>query len=204
MDVRALLAAERRDLVALLRDLSVDEWDAPSLCAGWRVREVAGHLLYDCIPGSTYAGIVVRHGFGVNRVNNDLAARGGAMPTSRIVEKLEAEAGTLSRWVPRIVFADLLVHHQDIRRPLGRARTIPEERLRLALDHPDPLSFPGRRSKGLSFVATDLDWSRGSGPEVRGTGESLALAIGGRPVVLDELAGDGVPVLRRRLAGQLG
>ena len=54
---------------------------------------------------------------------------------------------------------------------------------------------------GLRFEATDLDWTAGSGPTVRGTAEALMLALTGRPVVLAELAGDGVAALRRRLRG---
>lgn len=194
-----MLAAERAELVALLRELSEEEWDTPSLCEGWRVREVAGHVLHDTIPVPTYAGIVARHRFDVDRVNDSLAAKAAAMPTTHIVDKLEQDHGRLSRWAPGVVLADLVVHQQDIRRPLGRPRTIAEDRLRFALDHPDPFAYPRRRTRGLRFVATDLDWSQGKGPEVRGAGEALALAIAGRPVVLDELTGDGVAELRRRI-----
>ncbi|WP_191094012.1 maleylpyruvate isomerase N-terminal domain-containing protein [Nocardia colli] len=60
MNVRRLLADERPDLVSLLRTLSADEWESPSLCAGWRVRDVAGHLLYDAVslPSSSPASPV--------------------------------------------------------------------------------------------------------------------------------------------------
>lgn len=67
------------------------------------------------------------------------------------------------------------------------------------LNHPDPFARPWRHTRGLRFVATDLAWQKGSGPEVLGTGEALVLATVGRPVALDELTGDGVPELRRRL-----
>lgn len=199
-DVHALLTAERAELVALLRSLTDEQWDTPSLCAGWRVREVAGHLLHDTIPIRTYAAIVARERFGVDRVNDALAAKAGAMPTATIVDKLEDAPKHFSRRAPKVILADMLVHQQDIRRPLGLPRTIAADRLRMALDHPDPFAFPGRRTRGLRFAATDLDWSKGEGPEVRGPGEALALAVAGRPVVLDELEGDGVGVLRRRLA----
>ena len=198
-ETRALLDAERADLLALLRDLSAEEWNAPSLCEGWRVREVAGHLLHDTIPPTTYLAIVARCRFGVDRVNNSLATKAGAMPTGRIVEKLERDHGRTSSLWPSLILSDMLVHHQDILRPLGRTREIPPPRLRAALDRPDPFAFPWRRTRGLRWVATDLDWSKGRGTEVRGTGEALALAIAGRPVVLDELEGDGVAVLRSRM-----
>ena len=62
-------------------------------------------------------------------------------------------------------------------------------------------TLPGRRnSRRLSFVATDLDWRAGRGPEVTGPGEALLLSLAGRPAALDELAGPGAPLLRQRVA----
>src|SRR5687767_11621744 len=42
--VRAAIAAERTELADMLAGLSPHQWDAPSLCAGWRVREVMAHI----------------------------------------------------------------------------------------------------------------------------------------------------------------
>ena len=36
--------SERASLADLLDDLSPAEWETPSLCEAWRVREVAAHL----------------------------------------------------------------------------------------------------------------------------------------------------------------
>ena len=55
--------------------------------------------------------------------------------------------------------------------------------------------------KGLRFVATDIGWKHGDGPEVQGTGEALVLAVAGRRVVLGELRGDGVAILSGRIDG---
>jgi hypothetical protein len=52
---------------------------------------------------------------------------------------------------------------------------------------------------GLRLVADDVGWSTGSGPEVRGPGEVVLLAIAGRNVAVDELSGPGVATLRPRL-----
>ena len=195
------MADERRDLVALLRTLSDAEWQAPSLCDGWQVRDVVAHLLYDTIPAPRYLGVMVRSRFSVDRINNRLVASERETPTSQLVDRLERSVGRgpFARVAPAAALADVLVHHQDIRRPLGRTRSIPHERLRSVLAHPDPFAFPWRHTRGLRFVATDVDWHKGNGPEVRGTGEAIALATVGRQVVLDELSGDGVPELRRRL-----
>ncbi|MEU1524265.1 maleylpyruvate isomerase family mycothiol-dependent enzyme [Nocardia rhamnosiphila] len=46
MDIRGMLADERAEMTALLQELSEAEWDAPTLCTGWRVRELVAHLHY--------------------------------------------------------------------------------------------------------------------------------------------------------------
>jgi uncharacterized protein (TIGR03083 family) len=43
-EVREAIAAQRRDLVDLLAGLDAANWEAPTLCDGWRVREVAAHI----------------------------------------------------------------------------------------------------------------------------------------------------------------
>ncbi|MFI2232781.1 maleylpyruvate isomerase family mycothiol-dependent enzyme [Nocardia testacea] len=198
MDIRGMLADERAEMTALLRELSEAEWDAPTLCTGWRVRELVAHLRYDSIPLTEYAGITVRNRFSIDGVNNAMAAVGTRRTPAQLLAEFTAAPGSVSRWWPRLGLADLFVHQQDIRRPLGRGRDIPADRLRAVLDRPDPFARPGRYTKGLQFVATDFDWVKGSGPAVRGRGEALALAMVGRPVVLDELEGEGVAELRRR------
>ena len=46
-DVRDALRAERADLLALLADLSQDEWVAPTDAGHWRVKDVVLHVLDD-------------------------------------------------------------------------------------------------------------------------------------------------------------
>ena len=94
-----------------------------------------------------------------------------------------------------------MIHHQDIRRPLGPPRTIPPDRLRAALRFaktaPPIRGFWHRR--GLRMVATDVDWAAGSGPEVLGPGEAILLAIAGRNAAVRELSGPGLAMLSPRL-----
>lgn len=199
MNYRGMVSEERAELVELLRGLTEVEWETPSLCAGWRVRDVVGHLLQDTLSPLGYAGVVVKNRGSVDRTNNALARSFADLSTEQLVDKLDNESGRLSKFSPRLMLSDLVVHHQDIRRPLDRPRTIPADRLRAVLDYPDPFAFPGKRTRGLRFVATDVPWSSGDGPEVRGPGEAIALAVVGRTVALDDLTGGGLPELRRRL-----
>ena len=100
-------------------------------------------------------------------------------------------------------FLDHLVHNQDIRRPTGKPRTIPESRLRRALDIAhgtgNPMFNPKKHVAGLRLRATDVDWTAGDGPEVAGPGEALVMAAAGRSAALADLKGDGFDVLTERI-----
>jgi uncharacterized protein (TIGR03083 family) len=161
---------------------------------------VVAHLQVDSVSVAEYVGALVRKR-SPDRVNQYFVDQAKDLSTSELVSRLESTVGRgwASRTLPGVILADMVVHHQDIRRPLGRGRTIDPARLLHTLRHPDPFANPRRYSKGLKFVATDIDWTSGSGPEVRGSGEALALAIVGRSAVLAELEGDGVAVLAQRI-----
>jgi uncharacterized protein (TIGR03083 family) len=95
------------------------------------------------------------------------------------------------------------IHHQDIRRSLGRPRSVPADRLErvLGLVPGNPRLGAGRRIRGLRLRATDVDWARGRGPEVTGPGEALLMAMSGRAAALADLSGPGLRTLAERLGG---
>jgi uncharacterized protein (TIGR03083 family) len=97
---------------------------------------------------------------------------------------------------------EVIVHSHDIRRPLGIAHEYPSEWVTRGADfyRGSNLIIGGKkRAGGLTFRATDADWSAGSGPEVAGPAASLLLAIGGRKAALDDLSGEGLEILRSRM-----
>lgn len=200
MNVRQLLEDERGELVELLRSLTDAEWETPSLCAGWRVRDVVGHLQTDTVSLPSYVMLGLRTGPSVDRVNEALVQQFRKLPPAELVDRLARSNGWFSRFLPAVALADMFVHQQDIRRPLGYERKVPAERLIQVLGSPDPFAFPRRYLKGLRWEASDVNWAKGSGPVVRGPGEALALAMVGRAVALGDLDGDGVPELRARLS----
>ncbi len=199
-DLRDEIAAERRELADLLRGLIDSEWQTESLCTGWRIRDVVAHLLYDATPAPRYLYEIARTGGSAERLNALYLRKAKDFTTSDLLSRFESSIGRGfgAATAPRLALYDLLVHHQDIRRPLGYPRTIPERRLRAVLDYPDPFVLPSRRMRGLRFEATDIEWKYGDGPEIRGTGEAIVMSIAGRPVALDDLTGDGVGELRNR------
>ncbi|WP_329453981.1 maleylpyruvate isomerase family mycothiol-dependent enzyme [Streptomyces sp. NBC_01497] len=198
--IRQMVAAERGDLVALLKTLSFDEWEMPSLCEGWRVRDVVAHLCYDSVPPAKYLAAFARNGFSGRRLNNELIDRARDLTPTELIGTLTSTIGrgTSTVLAPTVALSDTFVHQQDIRRPLGRPRTIPTDRLLTILNHPDPFASSRHRTRDLRFVATDAPWSRGHGPEVRGPGEAICLAVMGRPAALDQLEGKGLQAFREQ------
>ena len=141
-----------------------------------------------------------------DRLNHDLAVRHAERPTSVITAELRQNAG--SRDVPAVtnyrnILFDVLIHGQDIAVPLNRALGFSTAAGSAAADNLWQLRWPWstqRRFRGLSFRATDTDWSAGAGPAVRGPIRSLLLVLAGRPAALPELTGDGMPELALRMS----
>jgi uncharacterized protein (TIGR03083 family) len=200
-----LARAERADLLAFLTGLTPQQWDAPTLCEGWRVRDVVAHMIsYEGLPGRELVRRFARGRFrlaGVNAVG--VAEMRDARPDAllaRLAQHLEPN-GLTTGFGGRVALLDAVIHQQDIRRPLGIPRTIPAERLVPALSFARFAPPIGAfwRARGLRLVATDLGWSDGRGPEVQGPGEALLMAIAGRRGVVEELTGPGRATLASRI-----
>ena len=92
----------------------------------------------------------------------------------------------------------VLIHGQDICRPLGIERDLPEAHLVAVADFvKDDVHIFGakKRIAGFKLTATDMDWSHGYGAEVTGPAEALVMMMAGRLVALDDLSGDGIAAL---------
>jgi uncharacterized protein (TIGR03083 family) len=205
-DVWGEVAASRTELADLCDSLTPEQWDAQTLCDDWKVRDIVGHLVESTEKmgfGTVFFGMV-KHGFNINKMMASNGKEWGRKPTEELTKELRANAGsqiTPPMTKPVDLLNDVVTHTQDIRRPLGLPGTIPEDRLRLVLDHAaevSPILGNKKRIAGVQLIATDIDWKHGEGPEVRGTGEALLMAIGGRKSALDDLTGDGVATLRAR------
>jgi uncharacterized protein (TIGR03083 family) len=199
-----MATAERTDLADFLATLTLEQWEAPSLCERWRVRDVVAHVM--SFDGVTLLGMLhraIRARFvHVNQVTVDELA---SLSTEQLLERLRADLrpqGLATTFGGRLALLDVTIHHQDIRRPLGMPRQIPAERLRCVLDDSvrSP-ELPGwHLACGVRLTPTDLDWSHGSGPEITGPAEAVLMAVAGRRSAVGELAGPGQPILASRLA----
>jgi uncharacterized protein (TIGR03083 family) len=206
---RALHDEENAEFSAYLHTIAPTDWERPSLCEGWRVRDVVGHILYgNELSLVTLPVKLARFGFSSDRSGRHYSiARAEGRPVDELLRDFDTRdpwAGTCKVFPPRLVLLDRLVHHQDIRRALGHQRTIPDDRLRRVLEVAPGLGSvfgAKRRVRGLRFEADDVDVAFGadSAPVVRGPGEAILMAILGRGQALGDLDGDGVAVLSERL-----
>lgn len=209
--VDAAVAAERRRLADHVTDLTDDQWRTPSLCTAWTVRDVVAHLTTTTrttLPTLLLAAVRARGGF--DRMEVDLAARRASAHTSgELVAQLRESAGSARRFpgsAPIDPLMDLVVHAQDISRPLGRAYSSPPDVVAASLAHVAASRFMGgpQRLAGVRLVSVDTGWTLGTGPEVRGPDVDLLLVASGRPAGLDGLDGPGVPVVAGRLGRPIG
>jgi uncharacterized protein (TIGR03083 family) len=198
-----LAYAERVDLAEFLSTLTPQEWAAQSLCDRWTVKDVVAHVVsYEELSPLGLAGR-----FAKGRIvrANEVGVREFAhLSPAELVGFLRRHLrpqGLTAAFGGMIGLIDGTVHHQDIRRALGYPRTVPAERLEriLPLVPGNPRLGAGRRIKGLRLTATDVDWQRGDGPEVAGSGEALLMAMTGRHDALAELSGPGLPTLVARI-----
>lgn len=199
------IADERRRLADLLETLTAQQLDTQSLCEAWTVNEVAAHVVATVQVGiPRFAWTVIVSAGDMHKASRLVTAQIAARPVGELAGTLREKAdyrAPLRR--PEGPLADLLVHSQDIRRPLGLSSRFPRERITTVLQFLTERKAIGFVAKGvvsgLAWQATDLTWAHGSGPAVRGPGEALMMALTGRVAALDDLEGDGLPILRGRL-----
>lgn len=206
----ALIAEERRTLADLLDRLTPEQWESHSLCAAWRVRDVAAHLAMTPAGAPdpwTLLKALARNRGHLWSAGRDIAIAYADRPTDQIAAELRRDAAARTKPVFVVdsnILLDLVVHGQDIAVPLGLDRRIPPAAGSIALHRAWAMGWPfhaRRRLDGLALHAEDCDWSAGSGPEVSGTsGELLLLMTGRAAAVLDRLHGAGVESLRHRIA----
>jgi uncharacterized protein (TIGR03083 family) len=196
---------ERQCLLDLLEVLTPEQWDVPSLCTEWRVRDVVGHMVSETHMTVAQAGWgLIRSGFRINRYIARDAQQRGAAPVAKLLEDFRA-AVLCRTHLPGLsslsMLGDIVIHQMDIRRPLEQQRWIPEGRIiAVAGDLWTNRFFPGPQLfQSIRATATDADWSTGDGPEVTGPVEALVLTLAGRFAALDQLQGDGMATLRTRV-----
>ncbi len=195
-DLQPVVAAEFLALGDLLEPATEAQWDTPSLCAGWRVREVIAHMTMAArYSEEEFMAELRRCDFDFGRLSNQIAARDAELPASELAASLRAEV--MQHWTPpgggwHGALNHVVIHGLDVTVPLGVPRRSPDATIRVVLDD---LTAGGVQARfgtsieGRSLQASDLDWSYGSGPVLRGPAEYLALVLCGRATPEGRLEG---------------
>lgn len=195
------IEAERLRTADLLESLDPDQWEAQSLCRGWRVRDVVAHLTLAtrARPLTAVVG-VIRHRGNPNRwVAADAVAR-SARPPDELISELRTAAASRHHppgTKPLDPLVDILVHTQDIAIPL-RIDHQPSsaETTAAAADRVWQMGFPfhaRRKLDGLLVRATDADFERGKGQLIEGPIVAVvSLLTGRRGELLARLRGEGL------------
>jgi uncharacterized protein (TIGR03083 family) len=196
--------AERAQMADTWAGLSPSQWAAASWCEGWSVQNTAGHILAaaEQTPANFYKEMISA-GLRFNVFADRAARRLAAIGPDELVRRLRARTSTTNH-PPAPVMAmlgEIVVHGEDIRRPLGREHRLPEDALVAVADswkNSNLLIGAKRRISGLRLRATDAEWVHGDGPEVSGPLISLILAMTGRKAVHPDLTGEGLATLGNR------
>ena len=203
-DVWTAIKVERAALAADLATLSDAQWDVPSLCNDWTVRDVLAHMTATAkISPASFFGKLLSSGFSFKRMQDkDIAIERGTTGVDAL-SRFKSEIGSTKHppgptdsWL-----GEVIIHAEDIRRPLGIKREYPTEAVQRVADFYKGSNLvigAKKRIAGVKLQATDTEWSNGSGPEVSGPILSLMMAMTGRKAALDDLTGEGVATLSSR------
>jgi len=204
-DLWSLIHEQRQKVGDMLSTLNDQQWDTASLCAGWRVRDVAAHNIETHLmtPGrfiSQYLG----SGFRFDAMSQKGVDRHRTEPTSELLVQFRetAKRSTSPPGPLMAMLGEVVIHGEDMARPVGKRIDTSPATLIATLDYAhrtQPLLHGKARSAGLKLRATDVDWTAGEGPEVAGPASSIILAVTGRSAGLGDLTGDGVDTLRSRM-----
>lgn len=203
-DLMPMVHEERQSLSDFLGTISDDQWTAPTWCDEWNVQQLVGHLTAagNITAPHFFAGFV-KCGFNFDKfVNGDLQSYAQGSPAD--VKKGFDAIINSNRKPPGpayVALGEVMVHGEDIRRALGTRGDHAPEHLTTLADLYKKTGAPlkgKKRVPGLKLVATDLEWSSGEGPEVRGPCMSLIMAMVGRERALDDCDGEGVDTMRAR------
>ncbi len=203
---------QRARTAQLLKMLSPEQWECPSLCDGWTVRHVAAHLTMQQQRWRDAVTFLTRHPRMLRSVtlnatvHNSAVLQAQLLTTDQIIEHIVNGIGSRRHnafVTPLETLTDILVHSQDIAIPLAVHLPMRPELSALAATRRWDtrntwLATVNRRLplNGYQLRATDVNWSRGQGSDITGPIGAILLLLTGRPAALEQLTGEGADALR--------
>ena len=190
------VAGEYLALADLLERQQPPVWDAPSLCEGWRTREVVAHVTMPArYDGPAFMAELEAAGGDFTTLSNTVAERDGALPAAH--SSPTCAPTSLHGWEPPGGGAEGALTHCIIHRSTRRGRAagppVPDGRsgavLALVADAARPNLF-GTDLSGVELRADDLEWSYGLRRMPCGPAQVLALVACGRLLPAARLGGE--------------
>jgi uncharacterized protein (TIGR03083 family) len=203
-DLQPLVATQYLALADVLEGLEPAGWETPSLCEGWRVREVVAHLTMPArYDEDEFLGELRDAEFDFTRLSNQIASRDASLPTEDLTANLRDDV--MGHWTPpgggfHGALNHVVIHGLDITVPLGEPRCASDAALVIVLDDLTRGGVHdnfGTDISGRALEATDIEWSFGTGTPLRGMAEDLALDLCGRRLPEGRL--DGTPLTAKNI-----
>jgi uncharacterized protein (TIGR03083 family) len=179
--------AQREALAELLGTLSAADWERPSLCAGWRIRETVAHITMPFRYSTAAVLLEVLRARGRFDVATDrLARRDAVQSTDELLAGLVDNVA--HRWAPPGggqlgALSHDVIHGLDITEALGHETVSPPSRLATVLGGPRLAGAFKVDLSGVRLVASDADVAVGEGHEVSMSATDVLLVCTARKPV---------------------
>ena len=190
------ITAERTAFGDVLEAQPEADWTAPSLCSGWRVREVVAHMTMPFrYRAPRLLTELVRSRGNFADMADRVARRDARAPIGTLLDGWRTNEN--HPWKPpgggvKGALTHDVVHGLDITIPLGIEHPVSESALRVVLDHATtPLSLKhfGLDLTGIRLEADDLEWTFGDGQPLRGRARHLLMVLMDRRLSAEVLSG---------------
>lgn len=174
-------------LAELLEGRPERVWNEPSLCAGWRVREVVAHVTMPArYPAERFMEMLADVGYEFTTLSDRLAIQDAELAPTVLIGNLRDEV--LHRWTPpgggwHGALNHAVIHSLDVTAAAGARRCPDDEAMRIVLDDLTAGGVHehfGTELPKRTLRATDIEWSFGTGPDLAATAEDIALHLCGR------------------------
>ena len=199
-DLIPIITANRRAFHAVLAELPDADWNAPTLCSGWRVREVVAHMTMPFrYPAPRFFVEMIRSRGNFARMADRVAIRDAQADIATLADGWRTNVD--HPWKPpggghKGALTHDVVHSLDITTPLGIDNPVSESALRPVLEHATtPLSLKhfGLDLTGIRLEADDMDWAYGDGDPLRGRARHLLMVLMDRRLPAELLVGAATP-----------
>jgi uncharacterized protein (TIGR03083 family) len=185
-ELQSWVAATYNGLADLLASAPLETWDAPSLCDRWQVRHVVAHVTMPVrLTPEQFGAELAAAGGDFTVLSDTVAERDATLPESEQLDALRSRR--LHEWQPpgggsAGALSHAVIHSLDITVALERPAVAPIEAVVTVLDQLADAngSWFGVNLTGVRLVATDTDWSSGSGEIVRANSGELVALLSGR------------------------